>query len=555
MPTITVRKADLITLLGRRFTNQDLDLVKGEITDYDESQDQLKLELKDTNRPDLWCTEGIAREIGTKKEYDFTKLSACSETFADKNLEKVRPFIATFSARNIRLDEALFLELLETQERLAELFGRKRDIIAIGLHNLNTIDFPIYYKTAAPKEISFVPLAVEEEMTLDEILERHPKGQTYSYTLRGQARYPVILDSKNMLLSFPPIINGRDTELKPGDENLFVDITGKDLDSVILTANILAANFCDRGAQIEPSKVIYPYDTQYGNEITTPFDIVKPLKISPHEFEKFLGESFDQKTITEKLLEAGYRIEGDKAFPPLYRNDCMDSFDMIEDFAIRIGYHNFKPEPPTGYTIGGTTPIRVFADTLREIIIGCGFEEIMSNVLTSRDELFSKTMLPNEDLIEVENVMSLSYSVLRHSMIPNLLEVEASSSKARYPHKIFELGEVVIYNPDENLGAKTLLKLAASISHALANFSELHSYLDFLFSQLGLLYNFNPVNHPSFIEGRVGEILVNDKKLGIIGEIHPQVLENWGIKTPLSLFELDINALYEIQKITSKSNK
>jgi len=164
-------------------------------------------------------------------------------------------------------------------------------------------------------------------------------------------------------------------------------------------------------------------------------------------------------------------------------------------------------------------------------------------------------MLPNENVIEIANVMSLSYSVLRHSIIAALLKVEASSSKARYPHKIFELGEVVAYDPNENLGSKTLLKLAASISHALANFSELHSYLDFLFQQLVLSYNFNPVNHPSFIDGRVGEILINDKKLGIIGEIHPQVIENWGIKTPLSLFELDINALYEIQKSIFKPTK
>jgi len=555
MPTITLRKADLTALTGRKLTNQDLDFVKGEVTEYDESQDQLKLELKDTNRPDLWCTEGIAREIGPKKEYAFTKLPAYSETFVDKSLEKIRPFIAAFIARDISLDEALFLELLETQERLAELYGRKRDIVAIGLHNLEKIAFPIYYKTAAPKEISFVPLGVEEKMALDEILEKHPKGKTYGYTLRGQNRYPVLLDSKNMLLSFPPIINGRDTELKPGDKNLFVDVTGKDLDSIILTANILAANFYDRGAHIEPLKVIYPYSTPYGNEIKTPFDITKPIKISPYEFKKLLGESFDLEIIKEKLMEAGYRIEGDEASPPLYRNDCMDSFDMIEDFAIRVGYHSFKPEPPREYTIGGTTPIRVFADTIREIVIGCGFEEIMSNVLTSRDELFSKTMLPNENVIEVENVMSLSYSVLRHSIIPVLLKVEASSSKARYPHKIFGLDEVVIYDPDENLGSKTLLKLAASISHAVANFSELHSYLDFLFYQLGLPYNFNPVKHPSFIDGRAGEVLVNDKKLGIIGEIHPQVLENWGIKTPLSLFELNVNALYEIQKTTRKSSK
>lgn len=547
MPTITIRKGDLIALIGRKLTNQDLDLVKGEIIEYDESQDQLKLELKDTNRPDLWCTEGIAREIGYKKDYTFTKLPAYSETFVDKSLEKIRPFIATFIVRNISLDEALFLELLETQERLADLYGRKRNVIAIGLHNLEKIAFPIYYKTAAPKEISFVPLGAKERMTLDEILEKHPKGKTYGYTLKDHNRYPVLLDSKNMLLSFPPIINGRDTELKPGDKNLFVDITGKDLDSVILTANILAANFYDRGANIEPLKVIYPFKTPYGNEVKTPFDIAKPIRIRRSEFEKILGEPFDLQTIKEKLMEAGYRIKGDKALPPLYRNDCMDSFDMIEDFAIRIGYHRFKPEPPREYTIGGTTPIRVFVDTVREILIGCGFEEIMSSVLTSRDELFSKTMLPNEDIIEIENVMSLSYSVLRHSIIPALLRVEASSSKARYPHKIFELGEVVIYDPDENLGSKTLFKLAASISHAVANFSELHSYLDFLFQQLDLLYNFNTVNHPSFIDGRVGEILVNDNKLGIIGEIHPQVLENWGIKMPVSLFELDVSTLYEIK--------
>jgi phenylalanyl-tRNA synthetase beta chain len=122
--------------------------------------------------------------------------------------------------------------------------------------------------------------------------------------------------------------------------------------------------------------------------------------------------------------------------------------------------------------------------------------------------------------------------------------VEAASSKSFYPHRIFEAGDTAITDGTAPEGTRTVLKLAALIAHPAANFSELHSGLDLLMYYLGKSYRLEPAGHPSFIEGRVGTIRVGGRDIGLIGELHPQVLENWQIAMPCTVFELDLDRLH-----------
>ena len=87
----------------------------------------------------------------------------------------------------------------------------------------------------------------------------HPKGLEYGHILAGHDACPLLRDAKQQVLSFPPIINSREIgEVRPGDDELFVEVTGTDLPMVVLTLNIFAANLADRGATIEPIEVVYP---------------------------------------------------------------------------------------------------------------------------------------------------------------------------------------------------------------------------------------------------------------------------------------------------------
>lgn len=562
MPTITVIKSDLENLLKKRFTIDKLEdylkWTKGEVKGYDEKTDEIKLELNDSNRPDLWCCEGIARQIrwrltNKKEAYPFLNKKTKNEIIVSKELKEIRPYVAACTATGIKITDNILTQLIQTQEKLSYIFGRKRLGIAIGVYNLGKIKFPVYYKAVKPNETSFVPLGFEEKMSLNEILNQHPKGKEFGWILKGKEMYPLLTDSENKILSFPPIINSREIgEVKIGDENLFVEATGTDIRLVILAINIMAANLSDRGANIEPVQIKYPFTTELGKITITPLNFLEPVTISHADIEKALGEVWKDKDIKGYLANYGYeiKIKNKKiaAAPPFFRDDLMHPMDVIEDLAISRGYDTFKPIMPHHFTVGSLSDIEFLSDRIREIFVGIGFQEIISNILTSKNELLSKMNLSDERLVEISNVMSKSYSVLRNSLVPSLLRVEAESSKAFYPHKVFEAGEAAVYDENDVMGSRTILNASALIAHPTANFSEMHSYLDILFYYLNLEYSLEQFKNPSFIDGRAGRIIVKGETIGLIGEIHPEVLEKWGINCPCASFEISVNNLLNLKR-------
>ncbi len=544
MPTITFIKQDLDYLLSRSLTLTQLEqvwpLVKGELKEYHESTSELKLELNDTNRPDLWCVEGIARQIRTHLEKKFRpytfyggRRKAAGEVIVDPALKSIRPYIGACIARHLNIGETGLAGLIQTQEKLSEGFGRKRQMVSIGLYRLQEIRFPVSYTAVRPTEARFTPLGFEEPLTLAEILKQHPKGMSYGKILSSFTTYPLLVDIEKKILSFPPIINSRQIgEVKADDQDLFVEVTGTDLRMVVLTVNILAANLADRGATIDPVEIRYPYSTELGQKIVMPGLLFKSLTL-------------DQVVLN--LTRYGYTVktQGKKVVVsvPAFRDDLMHAVDVVEDFAISRGYGSFRPEVPTQFTVGGLSRIEAFSDRIRTHLIGMGFQEVISNILTHRGELADRMNLPKDQMVEVDNVMSETYSALRNWVIPSLLRIEASSSKAFYPHRIFEVGEVAVIDKSIKEATKTLLKAGVLLAHPSANFSELHSCLDFLMYYLGESYELQPMSHPTFIEGRVGRIRVDGNDVGLIGEVHPRVLSNWQITMPCTAFELDLNKL------------
>ena len=563
MPTISISRSDLDRLIGRRASEKELDawlpLVKGEVKEVDTATGELKIELQDSNRPDLWCVEGIARQIrcklkGAPGAYPYIKAGKGrrDQVLVEKGLERVRPFVAACKARGCTVSDEGITQLIQTQEKLAEIFGRQRRTVSIGLYRLRSITFPVRYMLADPEKVSFRPLGYEEPLTLREILEIHPKGQEYAGILADQTRYPLLRDAKAKVLSFPPIINSRDIgEVRVGDSDLFVEVTGTDLRLVLLVLNIFAANLRDRGAAIEPVDVVYPWKTAFGRTLRMPRHFTESRKISRDEIAAALGTELSMKELRSSLTSYGHTVtsagETLTVTPPAYRNDLMHPVDIIEDVAISRGYASFSPLMPSAFTVGSLTRIEQLSDKVRELMVGFGFQEIVSNILGSREDLLQKMRLTSQEqeshVIEIDNVMSQSVAMLRQWILPSLLRVEATSSRSFYPHFLFEVGEVAIPDGFAETGSQSQVKLSALCAHAGASFSECHSFLELLCFYLNKAYRLHPNSHPSFLEGRVAQILVGDQPIGLIGELHPEVLERWQISMPCSMFELTLDPL------------
>jgi phenylalanyl-tRNA synthetase beta chain len=555
MPTITVIKEDLERLAGQTYAMPDLEkaleYAKAEVK-LDDSDGKLRVQLKDTNRPDLWSSEGLARQLRGHRDNKhpdylfFNKPSSARELHVDPQLETIRPYIAAFACEGITVDEATLEQLIDAQEKLADGYGRGRSTVAIGIYDASTIEYPVRYQAADPETTRFIPLEFDHQLNLRQILTDHPTGQKYAHLLAGFDKFPLIRDAKNQVLSMPPVINSQTLgRVQVGDSHLFCEATGTELDGVLLTIAILAANMADRGGVIHPVTIKYPYDTPRGRELHSPVDITEKIRFETSEIRRLVGTDIAPEQIEKSLQSMGYRdvsIHGAHVSvrPAPYRDDILHPVDVIEDVIISVGYESFEPEMPKDFTVGKAAPVEDLSDRFRNLMVGCGFQEIFSPILGSREEQTTQMNCPEARIVEIANPMSEFYSSVRGSLLPGLLRVESTSRRAKYPHRTFEVGEVAVIDPNQNYGTRTDILLCALESGDDANLSNIQSYLEALAYHLHIVYTLRPIDHPSYLPGRAGEICVDDVAFGIIGELHPTVLDKWGIAMPTSLFELNI---------------
>ncbi|HTZ52554.1 MAG TPA: phenylalanine--tRNA ligase subunit beta, partial [Spirochaetia bacterium] len=328
MPKIDVNEELFFRTLGRRFEAEELKALlvtaKAELDDWPAGEGVLRIELNDTNRPDLWSTLGLARQLsiyltGNVPSYPFfSRAGAMQKTVdrrvvVDKGLRDIRPFIGSFVAEGREVTDALLREIIQSQEKLCGNFGRKRKTIAMGVSRADLVSWPVSYSAADPDRTKFVPLDFEKPLSMRQILSEHPKGKEYGPIVAGFPRFPLLSDGKGEVLTFPPVINSAMIGgVKPGDTRLFIDLTGPDLDTILTACAITACDFADMGFRILPVAVEYPFDTPYGRTIVTPFYFQKDTEMEVAEASRRLGEELtaEQAASSIRRMGSGARVEG-----------------------------------------------------------------------------------------------------------------------------------------------------------------------------------------------------------------------------------------------------
>lgn len=548
MPTINFSLKDLQKLIGKKISLDELqDLLsyaKADLEDYDKSTDEVRADFGDTNLPYLWSVEGIARLLKgiLGKEKGIPKLNINKTNYkliVENSVNKIRPYIAAFVVKSCKIDNYLIKQIIQLQEKLCETYGRKRKKVAIGVFNYSKIKFPLHYKAVQPNKIKFIPLGYKKEMNLNEILEEHTKGQEYSWILEGFDRYPILIDNNNNVLSFPPIINSNETgKVEEKETDLFFDITGTDLESVLVACNIFAQAMYDRGFKIFSVDIKYPT-----KKITTPFMFNDSIKIKSETIKQVLGLDLKETEIKTLLEKQRYGYKAGKVLIPCYRKDILHVRDVIEDICIAYGYNKIDDLPLTSYTPGSTSSIINFIDKTREIIVGLGFQEVMSQILSNKNLLYNKMEIEDFGTVELQNPSSENYSVLRTWLIPILIEFLSKNKHVEYPQNIFEQGTVTIKKEGKIIDYERIAVLSISEK---ADYTKIKQTLDFLMRMLDIEYKIEETKHESFITGRVGRILVNDKKIGYIGEINPKIIYNFNLEMPVIGFELNLSELFGV---------
>ena len=555
MPVINFKYDELYKQLGKTLDNDELinilPMISSDVESY--TDEEVKAEFF-PNRPDYYSLEGIVRslkgyfeiETGMPK-YDVVETE--NTITVDVNLENIRPYVATCLIKNIEISEEELINIMEFQEHLHWVIGRDRKKVAIGIHDLDTVEGPFYYKAGNPTEDEFIPLDSVDKLTLNEILEEHDKGKKYSKLLEDKEYYPLIVDGNGNIMSMPPIINSDLTKLTTETKNLFIDVTGTDLNAVTNALNIIASNMAEHeGAVIETMKVIYPYheDIQYPQFEPQIIDVHTSLAseyigidLTAEEIVKNLQKTrFDAEKIDDEIV---------KVTVPRYRIDILHEVDIIENIALGYGFNELPAELPEFSTVANPDPKREFDKILQQVMIGLGFTEIKSLMLTSESQHYTKLGREIVDeRVTVAQPITQDRTMIRQSLINSLLEFLQDNKHEELPQKIFEIGDVAYLDENAEVKMRTVKKMAGAQISSNANLTTIKSYMESIISNLGFEMILDDYDDTVFIQGRCAKFTVktDDDKIpfslkGYFGEVHPQVLTNFDLEYPTIMFEIE----------------
>ena len=374
----------------------------------------------------------------------------------------------------------------------------------------------------------------------------HPTAPKYKHIAdkwreAGYTKYPFFIDAKDNVMCMLPYTNSHDTgKIDEKTTQVFIECTGTDLNNVHYALNIFVTMFADMGADIFSLDIKYPDKT-----ITTPNLKPTKMKIDLKYVNDWLGLNLKENELKKYLERMGFGYENKIALIPSYRPDVIHQVDLAEDVAIAYGYENFKEEIPTKGTTAKEDVFEKFRKKVVNVLIGLNLLETSSYHLSNNKVQFKMMKQKTEDCVQLANSLSEEYNILRYNMLANLMQILKENTHNEYPQNIFESGKVFKLGETET-GVHEQNNLSVVLCNKDVDYTKIRQVLDCLFRAVGLEYNIKETEHPSFIPGRAGKVVVNKKELGVIGEVHPQVITNFEVEMPIAAFEINLSELFEL---------
>ena len=507
-----------------------------------EDGDEIRIEYS-PNRPDYSTDYGIANGLqgllGIKKGIEKTTIKKKGKFTikVDSSVTKVRPYVTGVIATNGKLNDISIKQLMNMQEDLHFGIGRKRKKSSIGLHDADKISFPLRYSTTS-REHKFVPLNGDTEQTIDEILVNTEVGQNYGWILADSKQVPIIMDSEQNIISFPPIINSALTTVTPNTKNILIEVTGIDKESAEDMLSVVVSILQTAGFDFNELKIS-------GNKNSTPQLKNRTMIYDTKFTSEILGiemSSSNMVTCLKKCrIDASVKGKKITCIIPRYRFDIFGPMDLVEEIALGYGIANIEPKLSPSTTIGQKNDVTIKTGLISKTAVGLGFLEAMNSSLTSKKILYDMTKRDSSEIISVLDSKSQEHTILRDSLLPSLLENLSKNIHESYPQKLFETG--VVFSKYQPINES--INLAAVIAYKDTNYSEIKAIMQSILKTIFKIDSQTKTskNQELFVEGKHADIFVNDKKIGEIGEINTEILENFRIRTSVTGFEIKLSGL------------
>lgn len=502
--------------------------------------DSIRVEYS-PNRPDFGTDFGIARalrgilgkEIGLPR---FQVRPSGVSVNVDKRLATIRPHIACVVATGLRLDDEDVRQIISLQEDLHNGLGRKRKLVAIGLHDLSAVRPPLSYR-AVGRSFSFVPLGGRSPMTVGSILSETYEGRTYGPALGGRTSFPVITDSKGTVLSFPPVINGTATRVTSKTRDVLVDVTSTVRQAGDDVLAVIATTLAEAGGKIGTVEI------RYAKPRVTPDLTPSEVPLDVDLVRSVLGLDLPKREILTSLARSRLGVRGRKVLVPRYRVDLMHPVDVAEEVALGHGFDRIDPIYPPSGTPGSFNRFEDFLDSASTVMAGAGMVEMMTFELTDESSLYTRFQRSPSGSVRVQNPKSLEHCMLRDSLLPTLMASLSGNVRSDYPQRVFEIGRTY---SRERAGVSEAWRLGCIVAHSQSSYTEARMYLEAACRTLaGREVKVSKSQHWAFVPGRCAIVLMDGRELGHVGEMKPEAIEAFGLTVPVSGFEIDLSRMFE----------
>lgn len=558
------------------------------------------------NRYDMLCLEGISQALnvfrGTAPPPRLRVVPGPERLVIRPETALVRPFCVAAVLRGVTFDAARYASFIDLQDKLHANLCRNRSLVAIGTHDLATVEGPFEYRAEPGEDIVFVPLKKDREFNAKELLEHYKKEdlklRKFVPLIEDSIVFPVVRDAEGRVLSLPPIINGARSAISLATRDVLIECTATDPTKARVVLGVLCAAFagyCADPFVVESVQVV----DAFGQTHVTPKLEPRELVCTLDELNGATGLSLDAHEaaglLRRMLLDADVEDEGAEApdrgpvlrvrAPPT-RSDVLHARDVAEDLAIAVGYDNV-PARIARALPSRENPVNALSELVRGAAAAHGLSEILTWALGPRKEAFDNLRLSRDEdaVVSVGNPATVEFEVARRSLLPGALKTLGANKDAPLPLRLFEVGDVLLRDDASPSGSRNDRRLVAVHCDKTAAFEVAHGLLQAFLRDLrspwlateqaradaektlrrarpgeteaqlaapppagelapaSLGHWWRQAENPTFFPGRHAEVVVpGGRVVARFGSIHPETLEAFDIQCPVSALEIELEA-------------
>ncbi|GMF12726.1 unnamed protein product [Phytophthora lilii] len=616
MPTVGVKRDELFAAMGQTYTDEEFDVLcfefgieldditsekqlkqreQGQDKDHSAHSDAVLYKIDvPANRYDLLCVEGIARalRIFLEKErppnYTLAPRAAGPHHITVKPSTKlVRPFVVSAVLRDVQFTQERYDSFIDLQDKLHQNICRRRTLVAIGTHDLDSVEGPFTYNALPPNEIKFKPLSQDREFEAKELMDFYRTNpdvkhiKPYTDIIYDSPVYPVITDKNGVVLSLPPIINGDHSKISLDTKNVLIECTATDITKAKVVLNTMIAMFseyCAKPFTVEPVQVIYEDEAVNESEMTPSLEKRSVEVQIKNIYSMLFGKGEPVNLDVDRICKLCNKMQLDAkpsgngktiiAEVPITRSDILHPVDVIEDVGIAYGFNNIPLTIPHTQTIGMAQPLNKLGDLLRDEISRAGYIELLTHGLCSHKENFE--YLNREDdghsAVVLSNPATIEFEVVRTSMLPGVLKTIQNNKAMSIKEglKLFEVSDVVLIDDNTDVGAKNVRRICAAYTGLTDGFEVIHGLVDRIMQLMGIpselempagtkeYYTITPAEERTYFPGRCAYLTLQKEeakplRLGTFGVLHPEVLKNFDLLNPTSVLEMDLEPLKDTE--------